>query len=214
MRNHFSVPSWLQFPHHFPKKQSATASLFLLSVWFSFPSMISVVSAGNETTIPGSSEQANLLNLEIEGISLSTPAEKITDILTARGYIQSGEGTTYIKEAPLAGGRKTLYRIEIEETGAQRSVFYFRGESGGRVKSPSIKNRPVPGNETVWARTLYKVICGDVPDKIQQLRACRPLQDWDIGFGQGTLLKISDQLGAQLDASGPSTTASIVRFKQ
>lgn len=159
-----------------------------------------------------SSQLQRFLNLEIEGISLNTPPENIPTKLEAAGYSQVGE-TTFIKEAPLAGGRKSIYRIEIENTAKSRSITYFRGESGGRNKSPEIKNRPIPDNEAGWARMLYELVCLNVPDEIKNARACQPLADWRIRFGEGNFLSISDKVGAQLDASGASITLGVTYFK-
>jgi len=166
--------------------------------------------ASHEVALGGSSA---LLSLEIAGISLSTPPDEISGKLAAQGYVQSGE-RTFLKETPLAGGRKTLYRVEVEDNTTQRSIAYTRTESGGRVKSPMARSRVVPEDEMAWVRTLYTAVCEHVEDKIKQARACRPVEEGDIGFGQGALLKISDQFETALDASGPSTAARIVQHKQ
>lgn len=63
------------------------------------------------------------LDLEIEGISLSTLPEDIPVILEAAGYFQSGN-STFIRDTPLPGGRKSIYRIELEDTPEYRSITY------------------------------------------------------------------------------------------
>lgn len=170
-------------------------------------------SSGAAAPETASSNSSALLNLEIAGISLSTAPEKISGKLAAQGYVQSGE-RTFLKETPLAGGRKTLYRIDVEDNTAQRSIAYTRTESGGRVKSPMARSRVVPANEMAWVRTLYAAVCEHVGDEIKQARACRLVEEGDIGFGQGALVKVSDPLEAALDASGPNTAAKIIQRKQ
>lgn len=153
------------------------------------------------------------LNLEIAGISLSTAPEKISEKLAAQGYVQSGEHT-FLKETPLAGGRKTLYRVEVEDNTTQRSITYTRTESGGRVKSPIARSRIIPEDELVWVRPLYAAVCEQVQEAVRQVRACRPPEAGDIGFSQSALVKVSDQVEAMLDASGPNTAAKIIQRKQ
>ncbi|MDV6345116.1 hypothetical protein [Nitrosomonas sp. Is37] len=153
------------------------------------------------------------LDLEIEGISLSTLPEDIPVILEAAGYFQR-ENSTFIKQVPLAGGRKLLYLIEVEDTPRHRSITYLRAESSGRNKNLVEKNRPVPDNEAVWAKTIYELVCLQVRDEIKKARACKPLTDWEIRFGEGSFLRISANAGAQVDASGASTTLGITYFKQ
>ncbi|MCW5597515.1 MAG: hypothetical protein KIT59_00105 [Nitrosomonas sp.] len=153
------------------------------------------------------------LDLEIEGISLSAPPEKIPAQLEDAGYHQIADGI-FIKEAPIPGGRKSTYRIEVEETAELRSITYVRGEMGGRNKSPVEKNRPIPANEVTWVKTLYELVCSRVPEKSKNERACQPLLDWQARFGEGEVLRISDQAGARLDASGASTTLALIYFKK
>jgi hypothetical protein len=153
------------------------------------------------------------LDLEIQGISLSTLPEDIPVILEAAGYFQSGN-STFIRDTPLPGGRKSIYRIELEDTPEHRSITYFRGESGGRNKSSVERNRPVPDNEAVWARAIYELVCLHVPDAISKARACQPVVGWEIRFGEGSFLSISDNAGAQVDAAGASTTLGVTYFKK
>lgn len=152
------------------------------------------------------------LDLEIEGISLSTLPEDIPVILEAAGYFQSGN-SAFLKEAPLPGGKKSIYRIEFEDTAKLRSITYFRGVSGGRNKSPVEKNQPIPANEAAWAKTLYELVCLNVPEEIKIARACQPSVAWQIRFGEGGLLSLSDKASAQLDASAASTTLGVTYFK-
>jgi hypothetical protein len=184
-------------------------ALLLLVTYISLYAPISIASSNKAA----SSDSSALLNLEIAGVSLNTPPEKVADKLAANGYVQSGE-TTFLKETPLPGGRKALYRIEVENHASERSITYSRTESGGRVKSPMTRSHDLPEDEQVWTKALYAAVCENVRDETKQSRACKPLQNGTIGFGQGSILEITDQLGAQLDASGPSTAAKIIHSKR
>lgn len=181
----------------------------LLAVSLYKPTM---VQAGTGAESSDTIQLQHFLDLEIEGISLSTLPEDIPVILEAVGYSQTGN-STFIKNTPLPGGRKSIYRIELEDTPQYRSITYFRGESGGRNKSPVVKNKPVPDNEAVWANAFYKLVCLNVPDEIKAERSCQPLVDWQIRFGEGRSLDISDKISAQLDASGASTILGVTYFK-
>ena len=76
------------------------------------------------------------------------------------------------------------------------------------------RSRDLPEDEQVWTKALYAAVCENVQDKTKQSRTCKPLQNGAIGFGQGSILEIADRLGAQLDASGPSTAAKIIHSKK
>lgn len=184
-------------------------SLCLMAVLLFKP--LTVLSTDTESS--DSFPLQRFLDLEIEGITLSTLPEDIPVILEAAGYYPMGNAT-FTKQEALPGGRKSLYRIEVEDTSRQRSITYFRGESGGRNKSPVERNRPIPANEAVWAKAIYELVCVQVPEQVKKARTCQPVADWEIRFGEGVFLNIADNAGAQLDASGASTTLGVTYFKK
>ncbi|SFI40210.1 hypothetical protein [Nitrosomonas sp. Nm34] len=156
------------------------------------------------------------LDLEIEGISLSTLPEEVPVILEAAGYLQRRDSMfikTFVKETPLPGGRSSLYRIELEDTPQHRTITYLREESGGRNKSSVEKNKPIPDNEAAWVKAIYELVCLNVPDRMNKARSCQPLQEQEIRFGEGGFLNISAHAGAQVNASGASTILGITHFK-
>lgn len=186
-----------------------THILFLVTILLFKPL---TMHAATGTELDDSFSLQRFLDLEIEGISLSTLPEDIPVILEAAGYYQSGD-STFIKQTPLPGGRKSIYRIELEDSAQQRSIIYTRGESGGRNKSPAVRNKPIPGNEAVWGKAIYELVCSNVREEIYKARACQPLAAWEIRFGEGGFVRISDNAGAQVDASSASTTFGVTYFK-
>ncbi len=183
--------------------------LFLMTLLLLRPSTI-LATTGAESS--DSFPLQRFLDLEIEGISLSTLPEDVPVILEAAGYLQRGN-SIFIKETPLPGGRNSLYRIELEDTPKHRSISYFRGESDGRNKSSVEKNRPIPDNEAAWAKAIYELVCLNVLDRINKVRSCQSLHEWEIRFGEGSFLNISANAGAQVDASGASTILGVTYFK-
>ena len=79
-----------------------------------------------------SAESHPLRQIEISGIAIATPSGKISDILEAQGYTRVS-GTMYTKQEQLQNQRKTIFRIEVEDTAAFREITYHRSLSGGRV---------------------------------------------------------------------------------
>lgn len=187
-----------------------TRILLLITVLLLKPSTVFAVT-GNESS--DSFPLQRFLDLEIEGISLNTLPEDIPVILEAAGYAQAGNAT-FIKQTPLAGGRRTLYRIELEDTPGHRRITYYREEGGGRNKSSVEKNKPIPDNEAVWAKAIYELACLQVRDEIKQARACQPVVDWEIRFGEGSFLSISANASAQVDATGTNTMLGVTYFKK
>lgn len=190
--------------------RQCSSMLFLMTLLLLKPSTV-LATTGAESS--DSFPLQRFLDLEIEGISLSTLPEDIPVILEAAGYFQRGN-STFIKQVPLAGGRKLLYRIEVEDTSRHRRITYFRTESGSRNKNSVEKNRPVPVNEAVWAKVIYELVCLQVRDEVKKARACKPLTGWKIRFGEGSFLSISANAGAQVNASSVSTTLGVTYFKQ
>lgn len=189
--------------------RQCSSMLFLMTLLLLKPTTV-LATTGAESS--DSFPLQRFLDLEIEGISLSTLPEDIPVILEAAGYFQQ-RNSTFIKQVPLAGDRKSLYRIEVEDTPRQRRITYFRTERGSRNKSSVEKNRPVPDNEAVWAKAIYELVCLQVRNEIKKVRACKPLAEGEIRFGEGSFLSISDNAGAQVDASGESTTLGVTYFK-
>ncbi|MBA2483263.1 MAG: hypothetical protein H0V39_02360 [Nitrosomonas sp.] len=153
-------------------------------------------------------DHKRLLSYEIAGISLNTPVENIPSILESHGYTQTGN-TTYTKQIQVPGQRKSIYRIEINDTADQRQISYFRGKSGGRVKSSVKKDIPIPPDEAEMANTLYQFVCNGIKQELQERRSCEPATDALLVFGKGEFLNIENNISAQLSASADSTTIGI-----
>lgn len=167
----------------------------------SSPAQASVIEAEKSFDYQG------FLVTEIEGISLSTPSEMIPLILEKNGYNQTRQAT-YTKQIQEPGQRKSVYRIEIEDTAMRRQITYFRGKTGGRIKS-SAQAEPIPVDEFTTARAIYKLVCGEASSQTQAARSCLPVTESNIRFGDGNLLEISDNVGIQLSASATSTTITL-----
>ncbi|SFL61750.1 hypothetical protein [Nitrosomonas communis] len=190
------------------------SSILSLMTLLLLPPSTVLATAGAESS--DSFPLQHFLDLEIEGISLSTLPEDVPVILEAAGYFQRRNSIfikTFIKETPLPGGRNSLYRIELEDTPKHRSITYLREESGGRNKSSVEKNRPIPDNEAAWAKAIYELACLNVPNTINKARSCQPLHEQEIRFCEGGFLNISAHAGAQVNASGASTILGVTYFK-
>lgn len=153
-------------------------------------------------------DQKRLLSYEIAGISLNTPLENIPSILENHGYTQTGN-TTYTKQVQVPGQRKSIYRIEVKDTADQRQISYFRGQSGGRVKSSVKKDKPIPPDEAEMANTLYQYVCTGINPELQESRSCEPATDASLVFGKSEFLNVEKNISAQLNASADSTTVGI-----
>lgn len=158
-------------------------------------------------------DHKRLLSYEIAGISLNTPFENIPSILESHGYTQTGN-TTYTKQIQVPGQRKSIYRIEVNDTADQRQIIYFRGKSGGRVKSSVKQDKPIPPDEAEMANTLYQFVCTGVTPEIQENRSCEPATDAMIIFGEGEFLNVAKNISAQLSASADTTTIGITYNKK
>ena len=158
-------------------------------------------------------DQQRFLVYEIAGISLSTALENIPSILESHDYKQTG-GKTYTKQIVVPGQRKAVYRIEVDDTPAQRQITYFRGQSGGRVKSSALQEKPIQSDEIEMANELYQIVCAEITPLTQGIRACQPTTDALIIFGLGEFLEIGKNFSAQLSASANSTTIGIKILKE
>jgi len=159
------------------------------------------------------SDQQRFLTYEMAGISLSTPLESIPSILKSHGYTQTGN-ITYTKQVLVPGQRKAVYRIEVDDTSAHRQITYFRGQSGGRVKSSALQEKPIQSDEIEMANELYQIVCTEITPQTQETRACQPTTDALIIFGHGEFLEIGKNFSAQLNASANSTMIGIKIIKE
>ncbi|MDP1558923.1 MAG: hypothetical protein Q8K59_11070 [Nitrosomonas sp.] len=207
MQNHDKPTTVCVFSHPGFIHLYLSTPLFLL-ILFIFLQLASSSVAAADAEIETSFNQQRFLVTEIEGISLSTPLEAIPAILENQGYNQTGP-TTYTKQSQEPGQRKSVYRIEIEDTTTLRQITYFRGKSGGRIKSPATQEKPIPSNEATIAREIYHLVCNETSAQIQTARSCLPITESNISFGQGDLLEIGHQVGVQLSASATNTTITL-----
>jgi len=148
-----------------------------------------------------------LRTVEISGISMATPQESIAEILAAQGYTPV-RSTLYTKQEQLQKSRKTIYRIEIEETAAFRQISYHRSLSGGRVKS-SVGEDPIPSDDLDTAQKLYQIICEVVPETIKAERQCEPLEQTAISINYGNFVDINARWAVQLNATAGNTAFGI-----
>ncbi len=183
---------------------SATYTVAVFFIFFQPPSPAIAEQIDSEQL----SVQERFLSYEIEGISLNTPLDTIPSILESHGYTQTGNAT-YTKQIQVPGQRKSIYRIEIDDTSAQRQIIYFRGKSGGRVKSSALRDKPIQPDEAEMANILYQLVCTEVEQNIQETRSCIPTTDALIIFGNGEFLDVGKNISAQLNTSADSTTIGI-----
>ena len=153
------------------------------------------------------SQKHPLTVIEIAGVSLATPAEKIPNILQAQGYTQVNS-SLYTKSEPAPNGRSTVYRVEIDDTATSRELGYFRSLTGGRNKSPSSRDAAIPENEIAMVRQLHDVVC-NVPDDLQTGRQCTPAEPVNIMINHGMMLVIDANYSVLLKASDSSTSVMV-----
>lgn len=208
--NEKSTPATFIFnPWHKGFLSSASCPAIILLILIILPS--SAIS--EEKKSEKLSSQQRSFTYEIAGISLKTPLDSIPSILEDHGYTQTGS-TTYTKQIQVPGQRKAIYRIEVDDNPAQRQITYFRGQSGGRVKSSVLKEKPIQADEIKMANELYQMVCTEIPPQIQENRSCQPATGALIVFGHGEYLEIGENFGAQLNASADSTTIGIKYIKE
>lgn len=160
------------------------------------------VSASNTDNL---SEKQRLLAIEIEGVSLNTPANSIAAILTNHGYEQA-TSTTYTKQYQAPGQRRSIYRVEIEQSDTLHQINYLREKSGGRVKSPPKIEKPILENEAFMAREIYRIVCTEASVQTQNERFCEPMSVSSIRFNHGNPLQIDQYFDVLLDASAANTS--------
>lgn len=151
-----------------------------------------------------------LAAIEIAGISLNTPSEKIVGILQAQGYTQVNS-SLYTKSEAAANGRSTVYRVEIDDTAGSRELSYARSLTGGRNKSPPSRDAAIPDNEIAMVRQLYDALC-NVEEDLQSERKCAPPQPASVMINHGMMLTVDANYAVLLKASDSSTSV-VVTFK-
>lgn len=155
-------------------------------------------------TIHAADINQDLLTVEIEGISLSTPHDTIPEILENHGYSQS-TSTTYIKRTQATEHRRSIHRIEISNTDNLQQISYIREKSGGRIKSPPKNKKPILESEIVMAQEIYRLVCMEASAQVQAERFCQPASKYNISFNNGDTLQISSHLEVSLNASATNT---------
>ncbi len=164
--------------------------------------------AASQTKLSEFNNIDQLLAFEIEGVSLNTSLESIPEILQGYGYTQAGN-TMYTKQHPIPGGRKSIYRIEINDSETSRHITYFRGNSGGRVKSSPKQEKAILAEEADMARKLYEIVCADHTTPEHNERYCSPISVSNIQLSQGEFLQIGKKFGIKLSATETSTTIEV-----
>lgn len=160
-----------------------------------------------------SSPEKNILEtIEIEGISISTPVEMIAEILQARDYTKVNE-SLYTKQKYADKGRSTISRVEVDDNPAFRQITYYRSMSGGRNKSPTARDAPIPDSDINMAQQLYHSVCMNIADELQNARGCDPFTLATIKFGGAQWIQIDDHFSAILTASDTHATIG-VRFSR
>jgi len=207
--NEKSLPAALFFNFYY--KGFLTSAIFTAIVFLIFVLLpLSAFAEKKEST--QLLNQQPFLAYEIAGISMQTPSDSIPSILEDHGYTQTGSAT-YTKQIQVPGQRKAIYRIEVDDTPAERQITYFRGQSGGRVKSSTQKEKPIQADEIEMVNELYQMVCAEASPQTKEARACQPATDALMIFGNGEFLDISKNFSAQLNASADSTTIGIKHIK-
>ncbi|MER0214989.1 MAG: hypothetical protein DU481_02080 [Nitrosomonas sp.] len=153
------------------------------------------------------SQKHPLTAIEIAGVSLATPAEKISDILQVQGYTQVNS-SLYTKSEPASNGRSTVYRVEIDDTATSRELGYFRSLTGGRNKSPSSRDATIPDSEIAMVRQLYDAVC-NVSEDLQSERNCQLPQPASVMINHGMMLTVDANHSVLLKASDSSTSVVV-----
>ncbi len=148
-----------------------------------------------------------LSTVEVSGISMETPKDAIADILSKQGYTAI-TSSLFTKQEQLQSSRKTIYRIEVEETAAFRQISYHRSLSGGRVKS-SVGEKPIPSDEFDTAQQLYQIACEGISEAIKAERECELLKDITISAGHGRFIELNARWAVQLNATAVNTAIGI-----
>lgn len=148
-----------------------------------------------------------LKNIEISGISLAMPLDKITGILTAQGYT-AVNSRLFTKQGELQNNRRTVFRIEIEDNADSRQITYYRSLSGGRVKTAG-GDRPIPEYEVDIAQQFYQLMCENILENVMKERQCEPRTEYNITAGNGRFIQINDRYSMQLNATAVNSAIGI-----
>ena len=148
------------------------------------------------------SDKAALLKFEIEGVSLSTPIEKVADIMSKQGWrqlddanrIPSVETLSFVK----GSDAKSMNHV-ISRTGEQGYSFIFAkslNRSGEEGFSITMRLRKLPPadlksfqtptpTEAVhkYAAALKKMVCHGIKNKDEQWKVCPPDSSEEILLG-------------------------------
>lgn len=170
-------------------------------------SVAALLTAALQTGAIADSPKHPLATVEIVGISLDTPADKIAGILQAQGYTQVNP-SLYTKSEAAPNGRSTVYRVEVDDTAAMRELGYFRSLTGGRNKSPSGRDATIPDSEIAMVRQLYDVVC-QVDEALQSERNCQPPQPASVMINHGMMLTVDGNYSVLLKASDASTSVMV-----
>jgi len=157
-------------------------------------------------------EQSQLEAVEIAGVSIFTPMDRIAAILQAQGYTQVN-GSLYTKEEPLQNGRSAIYRIEIENSSEIREISYSRSLSGGRIKSPTLRDAPIPDSDMDMVQQLYRAVCLNISETLQKERGCAPYSSTNVIAGNGQPVQIDDHFTVLLKATDANTAIGIKHSK-
>lgn len=166
-----------------------------------------LITAGATAGQPANNADDALHNLEISGISLSTPRDKIAEILAAQGYT-AVNSRLFTKQGELQNNRRTIFRVEVEDIADKRLITYHRSLTGGRVKTAGDKE-PVPEYEKDTAQQFYRLICDNIPDDTKVGRQCEPLSETSISAGYGRFVPINDQYSLQLNVTAVNSAIGI-----
>ncbi len=164
-------------------------------------------------TIDASDINQNLLMVEIEGISLSTPIDEIPEILEIHGYNQTAS-TTFTKRTQASDQRKSIHRIEISDTDKLRQISYIREKSGGRIKSPPKVEEPILENEALIAQEINRIVCTEVSAQVKNERYCQPTSKSSIRINNGNTLQIGSDFEVTLNVSAASTAMRLKYIKK
>ena len=183
-------------------------TLFKNAAWLSamFVSAL-LVTTGATAGQPANSTDDIFKTLEISGISLATPRDKIAGILTAQGYTEVNS-RLFTKQGEMQNNRRTIFRVEVEDIADKRLITYHRSLTGGRVKTAGDKE-PVPEYELDTAQQFYRLMCDNIPDDTKLERQCEPLSETSISAGYGRFVPINDQYALQLNVTAANSAIGI-----
>ncbi len=186
---------------------------FLVAIQFTVLILVLLMYSSSAITAPGAKAEEpfdlpRLLSIEIEGVSLGTPLKAIPDILEKQDFTQTGS-TTFTKRNQPPGQRRSIYRIEVKDTDSMRNITYHRGQSGGRVKSSALQEKPILADEVEMAKVLYELVCVGITAQEQSERSCSPVTASHISFNQGEFLRIREDVGVQLSVSATATIIAV-----